>query len=64
MAKHGVDLSLAKTHVSCDTYEFAKRWIKGKCELTPLPIRGIVDNIHNPIIVFSIIFDYMRIKEC
>jgi ATP-dependent RNA circularization protein (DNA/RNA ligase family) len=28
MNKLGVDISLHKTHVSKDTYEFAKRWIR------------------------------------
>jgi len=44
MTKLGVDISLHKTHVSKDTYEFAKRWIKGGCEITGIPLRGILNN--------------------
>jgi len=61
----GVELSLAKTHVSNDTYEFAKRWIRPneKLELTGIPIKGIVENFKNPFIVFTIIYDYFKIKK-
>lgn len=61
MARLGVDISVAKTHVSKDTYEFAKRWIKlGKGELTGLPLHGLASNIINPKIIFTIIFDYVN----
>lgn len=59
----GVELSLAKTHVSIDTYEFAKRWFKSGFEFTGLPLRGIIDNLVNPQIVFTILFDYFKIKN-
>jgi len=61
----GVDISLNKTHVSVDTYEFAKRWIrpKDKWELTGLPVKGIFSNYNNPFIVFTILYDYFKIKE-
>lgn len=64
MASLGVELSIAKTHVSKDTYEFAKRWIKLGNEITPFPILGLVENIHNPFLVYTILFDYARIKNC
>nr|QIR30229.1 RNA-dependent RNA polymerase [Plasmopara viticola lesion associated mitovirus 5] len=60
----GVDLSEAKTHKSLDLYEFAKRWIvpSQKCEITGIPMIGIIKNINNPIIVFTILFDYIFVK--
>jgi len=65
MNKMGVDISLNKTHVSFDTYEFAKRWIRPKegIELTGLPVKGIFSNLYNPFIVFTILYDYFKIKE-
>jgi hypothetical protein len=66
MNKLGVSISPHKTHVSKDTYEFAKRWIRYKdskfIELSPLPLKGIALNLKNPFIVFTIIFDYFMIK--
>ncbi|CAB42654.1 RNA-dependent RNA polymerase, putative [Ophiostoma mitovirus 6] len=53
-----VEISRNKTHVSNDTYEFAKRWIKNKMEFFPLPIRGIVDNINNKYIIFNILYSF------
>lgn len=62
--KLGVELSEAKTHISSHLYEFAKRWIDPikKIELTGIPLGGIIDNINNPQIVFTILFDYYFIK--
>lgn len=58
MTKLGVDISKDKTHVSKDTYEFAKRWIhKGK-EITGIPIQGISENISNPFIIYMILRDW------
>jgi hypothetical protein len=66
MKKLGVAISPHKTHVSKDTYEFAKRWIRYKdekfIEFSPLPVKGIALNIKNPFIVFTILFDYFIIK--
>jgi hypothetical protein len=67
MTKLGVDISLHKTHVSNDTYEFAKRWIKyspsnGFREVSPIPLKGIANNIDNPFIVYTILFDYYIVK--
>jgi hypothetical protein len=61
--KLGVDISLTKTHVSKDTYEFAKRWIKQGKEVTGIPVRGIVHNFNNIFTVFSILFDHYKIKK-
>jgi len=65
MERLGVELSDTKTHKSLFLYEFAKRWInKAKnVEWTGLPIVGIIDNIKNPIIVYTILFDYFFIKS-
>lgn len=61
----GVEVSLNKTHVSKDTYEFAKRWIKpfSKTEITGIPLKGVINNFENPFIVFSILYDYFKIKK-
>lgn len=63
MTRLGVDISKTKTHVSCDTYEFAKRWIRWsngqKIEMTGLPIKGIILNFSNLKIVYSILLDYI-----
>jgi len=60
MTKLGVSISPHKTHISKDTYEFAKRWIRytgvGWVELSPLPIKGIARNLKNPFIIFSILY--------
>jgi hypothetical protein len=61
----GVEVSLNKTHVSKDTYEFAKRWIKPytKTEVTGIPLKGIIHNFKNPFVVFIILYDYFKIKN-
>lgn len=59
----GAELSINKTHVSKDTYEFAKRWFSKGSEITGFPLRGLVDNIHNPFIVGTIIYDFFKIKN-
>lgn len=60
----GVEVSLNKTHVSKDTYEFAKRWIRPfeKKEITGIPLKGIINNFKNPFTVFLILYDYFKIK--
>lgn len=51
----GVDVSTAKTHSSFFLYEFAKRWIwKDRGEVSPLPIKGIVENISNLQVIYQI----------
>lgn len=37
----GVDVSLAKTHVSKNTCEFAKRWFHRGLEISPFPISAL-----------------------
>jgi hypothetical protein len=61
--KMGVDISLTKTHVSKDTYEFAKRWIKANREVSGIPLRGILHNFKNPYIIFMILYDHFKIKK-
>lgn len=39
----GVETSPLKTHVSKDTYEFAKRWYQNGREVTPFPILAFSD---------------------
>jgi hypothetical protein len=42
MTDLGVGISLHKTHVSNDTYEFAKRWIHKGVEVSALPLKGLI----------------------
>lgn len=44
MNELGVELSEAKSHVSLDTFEFAKRWFRNGEEITPFPLLGLVEN--------------------
>jgi hypothetical protein len=66
MNRLGVSISPHKTHVSKNTYEFAKRWIRWTnskfVELSPLPLKGISRNLNNPFIVYTILFDYFITK--
>lgn len=55
MKSLGVDISPSKSHVSQNTYEFAKRWFQNCIEISPIPINGIVVGLSNPIIVYSLI---------
>jgi hypothetical protein len=59
MNKLGVDISDAKSHVSKDTYEFAKRWIRKGIEISPLPLKGILNNINNPQVVLQQLMNYI-----
>jgi hypothetical protein len=59
MNKLGVEISEAKSHVSKDTYEFAKRWIRKGVEISPLPLRGILNNINNPQVVMQQLMNYI-----
>jgi hypothetical protein len=51
----GVDISPTKTHVSKDTYEFAKRWFKNGVEFSGIPINGILTTTDNPVGLFEIV---------
>jgi len=63
MKELGVETSESKTHVSSDTYEFAKRWINTKQgEITGAPLRGILTNINNIYILYNILFEYFQIR--
>lgn len=59
MRKLGVDISMAKTHVSNRTYEFAKRWISNGNEITGIPMGGVVRNYNSPKSVLTIFYDYI-----
>lgn len=43
MESMGVQLSLMKTHVSDDTYEFAKRWYQAGNEISGIQLRAFMD---------------------
>lgn len=60
MEKLGVEISMHKTHVSKDTYEFAKRWIRQGKEITGLPLKGLLHNWNDPRIVFLEIWNYLN----
>lgn len=60
MNKLGVEISLQKTHVSFNTYEFAKRWIRKGTEISPLPLRGILSNINKPLVVLQQLMIYLH----
>jgi hypothetical protein len=66
MMKLGVDVSHMKTHISKNRYEFAKRWIDFRngqyVELTGLPLKGIITNVKEPRIVYSILYDFFYNK--
>lgn len=51
--KLGVEISKPKSHVSIDTYEFAKRWFNKGIEISPVPINGFVSNYTNPKLLYS-----------
>jgi len=59
MTRWGVDISPTKTHVSYDTYEFAKRWIKNGKEISGVPLKGLFQNWNNPFIVYGEILNYL-----
>jgi len=44
----GVEIQLTKSHVSSDTYEFAKRWFRQGVEITGIPIKGFTENVNRP----------------
>jgi hypothetical protein len=60
MTKLGVEISPFKTHISKDTYEFAKRWIKSNKEISGISLKGILSNIQNIKIVYLNIFTYIQ----
>lgn len=45
MGELGVDISETKTHVSPDTYEFAKRWISSNAEVTGAPLGSLFEAV-------------------
>jgi hypothetical protein len=49
----GVDISIAKSHESKETYEFAKRWFRNHIEISPVPINGFLANWANPKLLYS-----------
>lgn len=53
----GVDCSPSKSHVSENTYEFAKRWFHNGIEVSPVPLKGFLANWSNPALLFQDILD-------
>lgn len=60
MKKLGVEISEAKTHVSKNTYEFAKRWIHRGLEISGIPLKGIINNISKPMVVLGELMNYFE----
>jgi len=60
MTKWGVAISMHKTHISKDTYEFAKRWICNGKEITGIPLKGIISNWDKPQVIYLEIFNYLQ----
>lgn len=58
MMRMGVDISLAKTHVSYNTYEFAKRWIRRGIEISGVPLKGILGNLAFPHVILQLLYVY------
>lgn len=56
----GVSISEAKSHVSEHTYEFAKRWIRNGIEISPIPLRGIIDQINQPKLLWQQFMDLLE----
>lgn len=61
----GVEISMHKTHKSKNFYEFAKRWIhwEKRVEVTGVPLKGLISNIKSSRTVFTILYDYFKIKR-
>jgi len=53
--KLGVDISTTKSHISKDTYEFAKRWFRDGKEFSGVPINAILSTKSNPIGLLEVI---------
>jgi hypothetical protein len=60
MTRLGVEISMQKTHVSKNTYEFAKRWIHRGVEISGLPLRGLESNWGNLPVVIKQLVDYLQ----
>ena len=57
IAELGVDCSPTKSHVSKDTYEFAKRWFHCGIEVSGVPLKGFLANTGNPVLIFQDLLD-------
>jgi len=58
MGQFGVSISEAKTHVSKDTYEFAKRWIYKGYDVSGLPLKGILKQLRSVQVVYLNIYEW------
>lgn len=54
-----VPISEQKTHVSKDTYEFAKRWFYKGEEVTPFPIHGLMEVVKK----YHLLLEFLRQVE-
>lgn len=56
----GVTTSEAKTHVSKDTFEFAKRWFTNGYEVSPFPINAVIEARSDPHQIGISLYDATR----
>jgi hypothetical protein len=56
----GVGVSLYKTHVSENTYEFAKRWISNRVEISGIPLRGLIASCKKYHLMIPILYSLTR----
>nr|WNM95032.1 MAG: RNA-dependent RNA polymerase [Diaporthe gulyae mitovirus 4] len=49
MSQLGVDISPSKSHVSKDTFEFAKRWSHKSQDVSGFPIVGFIETLSKPL---------------
>lgn len=55
----GMPYSLEKTHVSSDTFEFAKRWFHKGIEITGFSIGGLVETYHR----YPLLYNFLSNQE-
>lgn len=56
----GVSVSLEKTLVSNDTFEFAKRWFHKGEEITPFPVSAVIDTYKSVPLLVSALYGEQR----
>lgn len=71
MADLGVDISESKSHVSKDTFEFAKVWIHKGSNVSGFPLVGMIETMEKPIELASLfVFElpskgyYLHLSPC
>jgi len=60
MSDLDVPISNQKSHVSLDTYEFAKRWVHRGMEITPFPVSSLIEAKSNYVDLYSTLYEWSR----